>query len=155
MPVTPGEVCACDFSLSPPDVVSNRPWSAIPGPAGRQPTVPSGPWTARPACLSVGRRRPATAGTVLGRRQSSIDFQHEARCLAGLPRRPRKGTTDHALRRATPGFPGFRRKVSVCSVGHNCREQVEAYIGSRVPELTTTACRSFISSVDERVYRRR
>jgi REP element-mobilizing transposase RayT len=43
-----------------------------------------------------------------------------------------KGRLDHGLRRAAQGFGGFSRKVSVCSVGHNCREQVEAYIASQV-----------------------
>jgi REP element-mobilizing transposase RayT len=43
-----------------------------------------------------------------------------------------KGRLQHALRQTVPGFSGFRRKVSVCSVGHNCREDVEAYIASQV-----------------------
>jgi REP element-mobilizing transposase RayT len=43
-----------------------------------------------------------------------------------------KGRLQHAVRKATPNFAGFSRKVSVCSVGHNCREDVEAYIASQV-----------------------
>jgi REP element-mobilizing transposase RayT len=43
-----------------------------------------------------------------------------------------KGRLQHAVRRATPMFSGFRRKVSVFSVGHNCREDVEAYVASQV-----------------------
>jgi REP element-mobilizing transposase RayT len=43
-----------------------------------------------------------------------------------------KGRLQHALREMVPAFSGFSRKVSVCSVGHNCREDVEAYISSQV-----------------------
>lgn len=43
-----------------------------------------------------------------------------------------KGRLDHGLRRMATGFSGFSRKVSVTSVGHNCRPQVEAYIASQV-----------------------
>ena len=43
-----------------------------------------------------------------------------------------KGRLQHALRQTVPAFSGFSRKVSVCSVGHNCREDVEAYIASQV-----------------------
>jgi REP element-mobilizing transposase RayT len=43
-----------------------------------------------------------------------------------------KGRLQHAIRKTTRGFPGFSRKVSVCSVGHNSREDVEAYIASQV-----------------------
>jgi REP element-mobilizing transposase RayT len=43
-----------------------------------------------------------------------------------------KGRLQHALRRVNRSFSGFSRKVSVCSVGHNCREDVEAYIASQV-----------------------
>jgi REP element-mobilizing transposase RayT len=43
-----------------------------------------------------------------------------------------KGRLQHALRQAVPAFSGFSRKVSVCSVGHNCREDVEGYIVSQV-----------------------
>jgi REP element-mobilizing transposase RayT len=43
-----------------------------------------------------------------------------------------KGRLQHALHQADSAFPGFSRKVSMCSVGHNCREDVEAYIASQV-----------------------
>ena len=43
-----------------------------------------------------------------------------------------KGRLQHALRKASPNFSGFSRKVSVNTVGHNCREDVEAYIASQV-----------------------
>jgi REP element-mobilizing transposase RayT len=43
-----------------------------------------------------------------------------------------KGRLQHALRRTAASSSGFRRKVSVCSVGHNCREDVESYIASQV-----------------------
>ena len=43
-----------------------------------------------------------------------------------------KGRLDHALRKAVPGYEGFRRKVSVRTVGHNCRQQVEAYVAAQV-----------------------
>ncbi len=43
-----------------------------------------------------------------------------------------KGRLQHAIRKAAPDFAGFRRKVSLRSVGHNCREDVEAYIASQV-----------------------
>jgi REP element-mobilizing transposase RayT len=43
-----------------------------------------------------------------------------------------KGRLQHALRKTTPDFSGFSRKVSVNAVGHNCREDVEAYIASQV-----------------------
>ena len=43
-----------------------------------------------------------------------------------------KGRLQHVLRNATAGFDGFSRKVAVRSVGHNCREDVEAYIASQV-----------------------
>ncbi len=53
-----------------------------------------------------------------------------------------KGRLQHALRQAVPAFSGFSRKVSVCSVGHNCREDVEAYIAAQV-ETTRFADPSF------------
>ena len=43
-----------------------------------------------------------------------------------------KGRLQHALRKAASNFTGFSRKVSVNTVGHNCREDVEAYIASQV-----------------------
>jgi REP element-mobilizing transposase RayT len=43
-----------------------------------------------------------------------------------------KGRLQYALRKSVPAFPGFSRKVSVRSVGHNCREDVETYIDSQV-----------------------
>lgn len=43
-----------------------------------------------------------------------------------------KGRLQHALRTAAPSFSGFRRKVSVSSVGHNRRADVEAYVASQV-----------------------
>ena len=43
-----------------------------------------------------------------------------------------KGRLQYALRQAKISFSGFSRKVSVNTVGHNCREQVEAYVASQV-----------------------
>ena len=43
-----------------------------------------------------------------------------------------EGRLQHALRKTSPNFSGFSRKVSVNSVGHNSREEVEAYIASQV-----------------------
>ena len=43
-----------------------------------------------------------------------------------------KGRLQHALTKAVSSFSGFSRKVSVNTVGHNCREDVEAYIASQV-----------------------
>ncbi len=45
-----------------------------------------------------------------------------------------KGRLDHAFRKASREFPGLSRKLSVTSVGHNTREQVEAYVASQVIE---------------------
>ena len=42
-----------------------------------------------------------------------------------------KGRLQHALK-AVPTFPGFSRKVSVRSLGHNVRQDVERYIASQV-----------------------
>ena len=47
-----------------------------------------------------------------------------------------KGRLQHALRKVVPDFGGFRRKVSVHSVGHNCREDVEAYVAAQVETAT-------------------
>ena len=43
-----------------------------------------------------------------------------------------KGRLQHATRKVAADFPGFSRKVAVRSVGHNRREDVEAYIRSQV-----------------------
>ncbi|MGA2618035.1 MAG: transposase [Thermoguttaceae bacterium] len=43
-----------------------------------------------------------------------------------------KARLQHALRKVGPTFSGFSRKVSVCSVGHNCRQDVEVYIAAQV-----------------------
>ena len=43
-----------------------------------------------------------------------------------------KGRMQHALRKSAQNFSGFSRKVSVHSIGHNCREDVEAYVASQV-----------------------
>lgn len=43
-----------------------------------------------------------------------------------------KGRLQHALRRTSQGFSGFSRKVSISSVGHNSRAQIETYVASQV-----------------------
>ncbi len=80
----------------------------------------------------VGGRRTAVARAPLVGRNDSSHVLRTARRVPCFSGGAHKGRLQHALRKASPNFSGFSRKVSVNTVGHNCREDVEAYIASQV-----------------------
>ena len=99
---------------------------ALSSTAARQPVAVGGPQTL------VGGARAAVARGPLDGRNDSGHLLHTARRVPCFSGGAAKGRLQHALRKATPNFSGFSRKVSVNTVGHNCREDVEAYIASQV-----------------------